>query len=98
MDTPSERAGVGSMHMNMKNRPSAVFVAHESLRETVNYACDGRRSVTELAAEFPEFDFGYSERGGIHFHFARKQFQRSSTFTIGSRPSPSGKSLKLTVG
>jgi broad specificity phosphatase PhoE len=29
------------------------FLAHESIRETVNYACDRRRTIRELQAEFP---------------------------------------------
>jgi broad specificity phosphatase PhoE len=33
------------------------FVAHESLRETVNYNCDRRRDLTEIAQEFPRVDF-----------------------------------------
>ena len=34
-----------------------TFVAHESLRETVNFVCDKRRSVTEIAKDFPMVDF-----------------------------------------
>ena len=33
------------------------FVAHESLRETVNFACDARRNVSELRRDFPSVDF-----------------------------------------
>ena len=32
-------------------------IAHESIRETVNYNCDRRRSVTELSREFGTIDF-----------------------------------------
>ena len=33
------------------------FVAHEGIRETVNYECDVRRSLATLASEFPRIDF-----------------------------------------
>ena len=33
------------------------FVALETIRETVNYACDRRRSISEIAQEFPRVDF-----------------------------------------
>jgi broad specificity phosphatase PhoE len=33
------------------------FVAHEGIRETVNYECDVRRSLATLAKEFPRIDF-----------------------------------------
>jgi broad specificity phosphatase PhoE len=38
-----------------------TFVAHESLRETVNYICDKRRLVTEIAEEFPKVDLSAVE-------------------------------------
>ena len=34
-----------------------TFIAHESLRETVNFVCDKRRSVTEIAKDYPMVDF-----------------------------------------
>jgi broad specificity phosphatase PhoE len=33
------------------------FVAHEGIRETVNYDCDARRSLSTLVKEFPRIDF-----------------------------------------
>ena len=33
------------------------FLAHEGVRETVNYICDRRRSIAEIAAEFPRVNF-----------------------------------------
>jgi len=36
---------------------STTFVAHESLRETVNFLCDKRRSITEIAKDYPMVDF-----------------------------------------
>jgi hypothetical protein len=30
------------------------ILAHESVRETVNYVCDQRRTVRELATEYPQ--------------------------------------------
>ena len=35
------------------------WVAHESIRETVNYACDRRRPISELRVEFPMIDFSH---------------------------------------
>ncbi|CAJ1942520.1 unnamed protein product [Cylindrotheca closterium] len=33
------------------------FVALESIRETVNYACDRRRTIAEISKDFPRVDF-----------------------------------------
>mmetsp|Transcript_30556 Transcript_30556/g.73316 ORF Transcript_30556/g.73316 Transcript_30556/m.73316 type:complete len:309 (+) Transcript_30556:18-944(+) len=33
------------------------FVALESIRESVNYACDRRRTITEISKEYPRVDF-----------------------------------------
>ena len=41
-----------------KNIP---FVVHESIRETVNYHCDRRRSIQQLLHEFPTIDFSTTE-------------------------------------
>ena len=38
------------------------IVAHESLRETVNYNCDRRRKISEIAKEFPRVDFSLVKR------------------------------------
>ena len=35
------------------------WVAHESIRETVNYACDRRRPISDLRREFPKIDFSH---------------------------------------
>jgi broad specificity phosphatase PhoE len=35
------------------------FMAHECLRETVNYACDRRRVISEIQADHPEVDFSH---------------------------------------
>jgi broad specificity phosphatase PhoE len=36
---------------------SISFTAYESIRETVNYACDRRRPISVIAQEFPRVDF-----------------------------------------
>jgi broad specificity phosphatase PhoE len=33
------------------------FLAHEGVRETVNYVCDQRRLISQISAEFPRVDF-----------------------------------------
>ena len=33
------------------------IVAHESVRETVNFTCDARRAISAIAADFPRVDF-----------------------------------------
>lgn len=38
------------------------FVAHESIRETVNYACDRRRPISEIAKDFPRVDFSLCDK------------------------------------
>lgn len=35
------------------------FLAHESLRETLNYNCDRRRPISEIARDFPQVDFSH---------------------------------------
>lgn len=47
-----------------RQAPSVPFVALDALRETVNYTCDRRRSVSELAAEFPQVDFSHCMHDG----------------------------------
>lgn len=42
-----------------KSSSSVPFVAHESLRETVNYHCDRRRPLSEIGRDFPQVDFSY---------------------------------------
>jgi broad specificity phosphatase PhoE len=37
----------------------APIVAHDSIRETVNFNCDRRRSISELRAEYPLVDFAH---------------------------------------
>jgi broad specificity phosphatase PhoE len=38
------------------------FLAHECIRETVNYICDRRRTVSEIAQEFPRVDFALCDK------------------------------------
>jgi broad specificity phosphatase PhoE len=40
-----------------KTNQRIPFLAHESLRETVNYNCDRRRPISEIAQDFPQVDF-----------------------------------------
>ena len=42
-----------------KEVPTRI-IAHEGIRETVNYECDVRRSIMELQSEFPMIDFSYA--------------------------------------
>jgi broad specificity phosphatase PhoE len=35
------------------------FLAHENIRETVNYACDRRRVISEIQSDHPEIDFSH---------------------------------------
>ena len=52
----------------LASRPPAAcpFLAHESVRETVNFACDRRRDISVVAAAFPRVDFAHcpEERDG----------------------------------
>lgn len=50
-----------SLHPALQNNPELPVVAHESVRETVNYNCDRRRSVAEISAEHPRVDFTHVE-------------------------------------
>jgi broad specificity phosphatase PhoE len=40
---------------------NAPVLAHESIRETVNYACDRRRPLSQIRQEFPSVDFSNVE-------------------------------------
>lgn len=40
---------------------NAPVLAHESIRETVNYACDRRRPLSHIREEFPTVDFSHVE-------------------------------------
>lgn len=35
------------------------FLAHEGIRETVNYSCDRRRVISEIQSDHPEVDFSH---------------------------------------
>jgi broad specificity phosphatase PhoE len=37
------------------------FVAHESIRETINHTCDRRRLISQISQEFPHVDFSHVE-------------------------------------
>eukprot|EP00238_Polyblepharides_amylifera_P012819 CAMPEP_0196593754 /NCGR_PEP_ID=MMETSP1081-20130531/76429_1 /TAXON_ID=36882 /ORGANISM="Pyramimonas amylifera, Strain CCMP720" /LENGTH=255 /DNA_ID=CAMNT_0041917823 /DNA_START=338 /DNA_END=1102 /DNA_ORIENTATION=- len=51
------------------------FLAHESIRETVNYNCDRRKPIHEVAANFPEVDFSYCvEDSDMVWHHYQKTF------------------------
>lgn len=48
-----------SLEPIFKYQPTVPFVAHESLRETVNYCCDKRRTISEISGDFPTVDFSH---------------------------------------
>lgn len=70
-----------TMEPVLANRKDLPVVAHEYIRETVNYNCDKRRSIEETAKDFPMVDFShiphahdaiwesYLERFGCHETF-----------------------------
>lgn len=41
----------------MKAKPDVPLVANDSIRETVNFHCDRRRPIHEIAKDFPQVDF-----------------------------------------
>jgi broad specificity phosphatase PhoE len=41
----------------LTNSKHVQFLAHEGIRETVNFACDRRRTIQEISNEFPRVDF-----------------------------------------
>jgi broad specificity phosphatase PhoE len=49
---------LGSLRQVSRER-GAPIVAHDSIRETVNFNCDRRRSISEVRAEFPLVDFAH---------------------------------------
>mmetsp|Transcript_23369 Transcript_23369/g.32742 ORF Transcript_23369/g.32742 Transcript_23369/m.32742 type:complete len:382 (+) Transcript_23369:296-1441(+) len=76
-----------SNNNNNHNQEMIPFLAHEDIRETVNYACDRRRQITEIATEFPMVDFSaiphehdeiwssYEERLGPSHNTARESVE-----------------------
>lgn len=44
---------------SLVDKPEIPFLAHESIRETVNYECDRRRPISEIRQEFPRVDFSH---------------------------------------
>lgn len=52
-------ANSGDDDKGEQNNRKIPFLAHESLRETVNYSCDRRRPISEIAVDFPEVDFSH---------------------------------------
>ena len=47
----------GSTNNNTSDVAPVPFIAHESWRETTNFLCDSRRSISELRKDFPLVDF-----------------------------------------
>ena len=48
---------VGASDDSAPDVASVPFIAHESWRETTNFLCDSRRSISELRKDFPLVDF-----------------------------------------
>ena len=46
-----------TMQPVLQARPTVQVIAHEGIRETVNYNCDRRRNLSEIRNEFPQVDF-----------------------------------------
>lgn len=68
------QTALGSFPGLASRHPSEVpFVAHESVRETVNFLCDAHRPISTLAEEFPRVDFTQTAEGpgGADFHHDR---------------------------
>jgi broad specificity phosphatase PhoE len=40
-------------------QPHVDFLAHEGIRETVNFSCDRRRTIQEISSEFPRVNFSH---------------------------------------
>lgn len=49
---------------DIARREEVPFVALECIRETVNFACDGRRRRSEIAADFPRVNFSADDGVG----------------------------------
>lgn len=46
-----------SLEPVLEQNPGIPFIANEAIRETVNFNCDRRRPIHEIAADFPMVDF-----------------------------------------
>ena len=46
----------------MANSDDIPWVAHESFRETVNFNCDRRRTISEISAEYQRVDFSLCDK------------------------------------
>ena len=58
---------------------SPVFVACEELRETVNYKCDQRRTLSEISHEYPLIDFSHcaaKDEDALWFAYRQREQQQ----------------------
>lgn len=58
---------------------SPIFVACEELRETVNYKCDQRRTLSEISHEYPLIDFSHcaaKEEDALWFAYRQREQQQ----------------------
>jgi broad specificity phosphatase PhoE len=57
--TTSSETATDNRDVHNHSSVRVPFVAHEGIRETVNFHCDRRRTRTEIATEFPQVDFSF---------------------------------------
>jgi len=57
--TPAAVLGKHNDNNNSRSVVGVPFFGLEALRETVNYQCDRRRRISEVADEFPKIDFSF---------------------------------------
>jgi len=60
-----------SLEPVVQARPDTRVVAHEGVRETVNYNCDRRRPISQLKSEFQQVDFSHvtQDHDGVWSHY-----------------------------
>lgn len=63
------------------------FFALEALRETVNYNCDRRRRISEVANEFPQIDFSFcrNDEDEIWMNYQKRQKDQLERNGSGSK-------------
>lgn len=64
------------------NNKYVPFVGLEALRETVNYNCDRRRRISEVANDFPQIDFSFCKTEEDEIWLSYRQQEKEQERTI----------------
>jgi len=79
---------------NSIKRKTIPFVGLEALRETVNYSCDRRRRIFEIADEFPQIDFSLCPNDEDEIWMSYRRREQSELSSMSNKDEPETTTIK----